>query len=171
MVDSNFVLACRNCNRSMRVKNAFEWLLNGQYKTNQQQSSINEFRDRTKNFQNIREPSSLSGKEGNGKEGKVEEVTRQPPENKNLIFDVEKELLKNQIIYEKICMATGKQDNTAKSELRKFHLYLQEKERYPMTVNAAFAGFEKWLLNSKNFTKKEQTYETSSPPLKNANAR
>lgn len=64
-----------------------------------------------------------------------------------LIFDAEKELLANHIEFERICMSSYQSADSAKSALRKYHLYLQEKDRYPIKRKSAFAGFEKWLLN------------------------
>lgn len=69
-----------------------------------------------------------------------------------VVYDVEKALLDNQIQFERIVMATGKAFGVAKAALHKYHLYLEEKEQYPKTKKALFAGFEKWLLNEKNFS-------------------
>jgi hypothetical protein len=84
-----------------------------------------------------------------------EEEPAQEPEREghpNLIYDGEKELLKNQIQFEKICMAAKALDpESAKESLRKFHLHLEEKARYPQTRKQIFSGFEKWLLNEKKF--------------------
>lgn len=66
-------------------------------------------------------------------------------------YDAEQEILKNQIEFEKICMTTGAEISAAKQSLRKYHLYLEEKEQYPKGRKAVFAGFEKWLLNEKKF--------------------
>jgi hypothetical protein len=69
----------------------------------------------------------------------------------SVFYDAEKEILGNQIELERICMATNKSVADAKSSLRKFHLFLAEGEKYPKTRKAIFAGFEKWLMNEKNF--------------------
>jgi len=71
------------------------------------------------------------------------------PNHQNLIYDGEKELLENAIQFEKICMAANMLPENAKESLRKFHLHLTEKEKYPQTRKQIFAGFEKWLLNEK----------------------
>lgn len=70
-----------------------------------------------------------------------------------LIFDAEAEILKNQIEFERICMVTGIKKEKSKEHLRKYHLYLTENEKYPRTKKSVFAGFEKWLLNEKNFNR------------------
>lgn len=67
-----------------------------------------------------------------------------------VFYNAEDEVLKNEIELERICMATGKTKDGAKESLRKYHLYLEEKEQYPKTKKAIFAGFEKWLLNEKS---------------------
>jgi hypothetical protein len=66
------------------------------------------------------------------------------------IFDAESALLENQIEMERICVITGKSLIQAKESLHKYHLFLQEKEQYPKSRPAIFAGFEKWLMNEKN---------------------
>lgn len=68
-------------------------------------------------------------------------------------YDAEKTILENQIEFERICMATRNEPEAAKKSLRKFHLHLTEKEQYPKGRKACFAGFEKWLLNDKDFNK------------------
>jgi hypothetical protein len=80
------------------------------------------------------------------KEGEREEEAQQ---NDNVIYDIEKMFEKSQINFEAICMKVGYDLPAAKEILRKFHLYLTEKERYPMGRKAAAAGFERWLLNEK----------------------
>lgn len=70
-----------------------------------------------------------------------------------VIFDAEKEILKNQIEFERICMVTGKDPITGKESLHKYHLFLEEKEQYPKTKKSVFAGFEKWLINEKQYSK------------------
>lgn len=68
-----------------------------------------------------------------------------------VFFDAEEQVLKNQIELERICMSVGKSLAPAKEALHKYHLYLTEKGQYPKTRRQIFAGFEKWLLNEKNF--------------------
>ncbi len=67
-------------------------------------------------------------------------------------FDVEKELLADRIRFEAICMHTERTELVALESLRKYHLHLQEKESYPMSKKALYAGFEKWLRNEKKLT-------------------
>lgn len=86
------------------------------------------------------------------REGVGEKEGEATPVSKNLIGDAEKELLGNQIQFERICVAAGAANpETAKKSLRKFHLFLQEKDKYPQSRTQIYAGFEKWLLNEKNF--------------------
>lgn len=69
-----------------------------------------------------------------------------------MVYNAETEILANQIEFERICMAAGKPIEKAKESLRKYHLFLEENEKYPKSKKALFAGFEKWLINEKNFT-------------------
>ena len=68
-------------------------------------------------------------------------------------YDAEQEILKNQIWLEQQQQKFGKSDEELRESLRKFHLHLAEKEQYPKGRKAIFAGFEKWLMNEKNFVK------------------
>lgn len=70
----------------------------------------------------------------------------------SVVFDAEETIIGNQIEFERICCAAGKDLDHCKASLRKYHLYLEENEKYPKGRKAVFAGFEKWLLNEKNFT-------------------
>lgn len=65
------------------------------------------------------------------------------------IFDSEDFFTKNQIQFEKICMAASKNSEEGLLGLRKFHLHLVENERYPQTKKQILAGFEKWMLKEK----------------------
>ena len=114
-----------------------------------------------------------------GVEVEPEEEREQEPEREghpNLIYDGEKELLKNQIQFEKICMNAKYFDlELAKESLRKFHLHLEEKARYPQTRKQIYSGFEKWLLNEKKFnngsTANQRNSTTGSPKLGTSDAR
>jgi len=79
-------------------------------------------------------------------------IKRIEREHSTKIFDAESALLANQIEMERICMATGKSMNQAKDSLHKYHLHLQENEKYPRSRVSLFAGFEKWLINEKTAT-------------------
>lgn len=74
-----------------------------------------------------------------------------------VIYNAEEEILKNQIEFERICISTQKKSDEAKISLHKYHLFLEEKEQYPKGKKAVFAGFEKWLLNEKNFNQNGRT--------------
>lgn len=84
------------------------------------------------------------------------EEKRPPPpidfSNASVIYDIESELLNNQIIFEQICMGAGRDLETGKYVLAKYHLSLQENEKYPRARPALIAGFKKWLIteNSTN---------------------
>lgn len=79
-----------------------------------------------------------------------------------VVYNAESEILKNQIEFERICMNTGKRQDEAKDSLRKYHLHLEDKEQYPKGKKAIFAGFEKWLLNEKNFNNGNAAHQPSS---------
>lgn len=87
-----------------------------------------------------------------------------------LIWDVERELLADQKRFEAIAMSTQKTEQVARDSLHKYHLHLQEKVIYPKPRNALFAGYEKWLLNEKNFTKNAIVHQPGSPNGKSAGA-
>lgn len=72
-----------------------------------------------------------------------------------VFFNAEEEILKSKIRFEQICMAAGAGKEQAKESLHKYHLYLEEKEQYPKPLKSLFAGFEKWLINEKKFSKND----------------
>lgn len=108
----------------------------------------------------------LSNGMGIGNKGGVGEI---------VVYNAEEEILKNQIEFERICMASNKDLLTAKDSLHKFHLHLLDKEQYPKGRKSVFAGFEKWLLNEKNFVNGSATHKpnttTSSQKLGTSDAR
>jgi hypothetical protein len=83
-------------------------------------------------------------------EDRDKDISNSLSNTENFVFNVETEILGNQKEFESICMRTYKKADHAKSVLRKYHLWLQEKEKYPVRRTSCFAGFEKWLLNEKN---------------------
>lgn len=92
-------------------------------------------------------------RKGEGEEGRGEEG-QSPPSDflGEVIFNIQEELIKNQIRFEAICINAKKTKEVASDSLRKYHLYLLDKEQYPKAKKAAFAGFEKWLMNEKNYS-------------------
>lgn len=106
----------------------------------------------------------LKRREGE-EETKGKEKSRQH-ENAFVVYNAEDEILKNPIEFERLCMNAGLEISAGKDVLRKYHLYKEEKEQYPMGKKAVFAGFEKWLLNEKKFTNgtHQQTFNRSSKP-------
>jgi hypothetical protein len=150
--ESNLVLACRNCNRSMGVRHAFDWLFNGVYKTNQTREVISTFREASRGIDNYIESSGLRGEErrGEGKEGKGEDMPA--PENLMgvVIFDIEDFLLKRPLEFESAIMVKpGMTADFGKEILKKYHLWLKSKEQYPKHPSALIAGFQTWILNEK----------------------
>lgn len=93
-----------------------------------------------------------NAKERKGKENKGNKIEVPAQINGTVYFDAEKEILKNQIEFDRICASAHAFDaDKAKDSLHKFHLHLESKNSYPQTRKQIFAGFEKWLLNEQNF--------------------
>jgi hypothetical protein len=101
--------------------------------------------------------------------GVLEEKEKNFPEvvTGEVTYDAETTILANQIEFEKICMVTGKSEKQGKKVLRKYHLWLEERHRYPMGRKAVFAGFEKWMMNEK--VEKAEPSINQGPPLKKLN--
>lgn len=78
-----------------------------------------------------------------------------------VFYNAESEILKNQIWIEKVFAPRGISMTTGKEILRNYHLYLTEKEKYPMSRRALFAGFERWINNEKKFN---GTHQQHPPP-------
>ncbi|MEK6884408.1 MAG: hypothetical protein AABY22_32550 [Nanoarchaeota archaeon] len=47
-------------------------------------------------------------------------------------------------------MSTHKNEEQGKEILRKYHLWMQEKDKYPIKRKSAFSGFERWMMNEYN---------------------
>jgi len=90
------------------------------------------------------------------REEEKEKETKEKSNSKDflgiVIYNAEEEILKNEIRFHEICSTTGKDVESGKKSLHKYHLFLEEKEQYPKGKKAVFAGFEKWLLNEKDFS-------------------
>jgi len=97
---------------------------------------------------------------------KIERETRH--ENQFVIYDCEKEILKNQIEFERICAGAGKNLTEGAEILHNYHLYLEEKDQYPKGRKAAFSGFERWITNEKKFNKNGHSATTTSGKHKGA---
>lgn len=67
----------------------------------------------------------------------------------NRVEDAEVAILKSKIWFDNVCMKHGKTEDQGLIILRKFHLWLVEKEKYPQSKNQVFAGFEKWVINER----------------------
>ena len=120
----------------------------------------------------------VAGEEGRGKgeEGRGEDA--RPSANNELlgevIYDIEQELITNAIRFEAICINAKKNKTDACESLRKYHLYLVDKQQYPKTKKSAYAGFEKWLMNEKkstNGTAYQRSDSGASPVVKNVSER
>jgi len=90
------------------------------------------------------------------KESKLKESKVEPPPEKSdygevsQCYDIEKELINNQIYFQKICMAAQKDEETGRRVLKKYHLSMIENDRYPRSKRSLCAGFEKWLMDEKS---------------------
>jgi len=89
-------------------------------------------------------------------------------ENQFVCYDAEKEILKNQIEFERICAVAGKNLTEGAEILRNYHLYLEEKEQYPKGRKSVFSGFERWITNEKKFNKNGSTSTTTGGKHKGA---
>lgn len=88
------------------------------------------------------------------KESKEEELTPAPPVlDEGLIYDIEQDLLKNQIAFENICCAVGKTRVVGEASLKKYHLWVTGKSGYPKSRKALYASFQLWLMNEKTDSK------------------
>lgn len=128
-----------------------------------------ELKELPSNFQGTSEE-RRKGKEGKGKE---REEGPPPQELRGVVcYDAEKEILSNQSFFEGLCINLRKNSASAKESLRKYHLWLIDKEQYPKGKKAIFAGFEKWLMNEKNMVNGSQQsvkQQPDAPPLKRIN--
>lgn len=106
---------------------------------------------------------------GNGNEDIINNINNKEKKKKNFLkieipenvcYDAEKLLTEDQIHFESCCSAAGKNAEDGKKELHLFHLWMTEKEQYPLGNKAAIAGFERWLLNSKNFKRNNNARST-----------
>lgn len=103
-------------------------------------------------------------------EQKIEKnISPEKAKDLGLIFDIEKEFSTNQIQFERICIAAQKKEKLARDALRNYHLWLIEKDLYPMARQRLYAGFEKWLRNERK--KPEQENENATKPEKSARER
>lgn len=66
-----------------------------------------------------------------------------------LIYDIESDLLKNQIAFEAICCAAQRKKETGEYALKKFHLWATGKELYPKARKALYAMFQSWLMDER----------------------
>lgn len=81
-----------------------------------------------------------------------------------VFYDGEELILKNTPWLEAVLMKRGFSMEEGLVCLRKFHLHKQEKEGYPATKKAVFAGFEKWLMNERQFNPSKEL-KACAPPI------
>lgn len=106
-------------------------------------------------IKSINEVNNPQRREDKIKEDKIRVEPLLPADfgNVTVIYDIEDELNKNQIIFESICMGAGRDLETGKYSLKKYHLHLQKNEQYPKSRAALTAGFKLWLLNENSYGK------------------
>lgn len=75
-------------------------------------------------------------------------------------YDAEEYILGNQLVFEKICIATQRKSDEVKKELHMYHLWLAKKSLYPMGKGAIAAGIESWIHNSKTYKQKYSNTES-----------
>lgn len=63
------------------------------------------------------------------------------------IWNVYKFIKENSIQFERIVMTSYKPLETVEASLLKYHLYMESKEKYPISEKQAFSGFRLWLMN------------------------
>jgi len=81
-------------------------------------------------------------------------------------YNAEEYILGNQMLFEKICMATSKKADEVKKELHMYHLWLAKNEKYPMGKGAIAAGIESWIHNSRSFKKTYNAQEQNGNSVK-----
>ena len=81
-------------------------------------------------------------------------------------YNAEEYILSNQMLFEKICMATSKKPDEVKKELHMYHLWLAKNEKYPMGKGAIAAGIESWIHNSRSFKKTYNAQEQNGSSVK-----
>ena len=113
-------------------------------------------------------------KEKEEEEEEEEEVKKIPKKKIDIYsefvcYDAEDYILKNTIIFEKICIATSKSSAEVKNQLHLYHLWLAKNEKYPLGNGAVVAGIESWILNSKNYKRQynipDATNVSTTPSL------
>lgn len=106
----------------------------------------------------------IRGKEIKEEEIRGEETPSQSADVGVVTYDIESDLLKNQKILEGICMGAGRDLQTTKLSLTKYHLHLQKTEQYPKSKTALTAGFKLWLLNEKSYGQQKGSTTTKQTP-------
>jgi hypothetical protein len=108
--------------------------------------------------ENSNTPLSENGKENN-KVFKNKEEYSPKGENENFV-DAEEVILKSQIWFQNQLQKQNFEIARGAEILHKYHLHLEERNLYPMNRKQIFAGFEKWLMNEKNFN--NETHQRTS---------
>lgn len=84
-------------------------------------------------------------------------------ESRTVFFDGEELILKNRLWFEAVLMKTGFALDEGLICLKKFHLHKQEKDGYPASKKQILAGFEKWLMNERQFNPQSAQTKTVVP--------
>lgn len=96
------------------------------------------------------DPPTYDGLKGREVEDEVEEKGKAPA-SEEIFLSIEELMTKNPILFEQTLMNAGREISPGREILKKYHLHLEERNRYPMTKNQLISGFKKWLMNEKNF--------------------
>lgn len=104
-----------------------------------------------------------SGKNGSDRiltgAGKIDDV---------VCYDAEEMILKDQAFLEVCCMKEHITMEEAKVELHKYHLNESKNNKYPMGNKSARAGYELWLIRSKEFKPRNNGKNKNSGVEQNA---
>lgn len=84
-------------------------------------------------------------------------------DDRGLCYNIQKFLLERSAIdFDAVCIASPIKEKTKILEvLEKYHLYVVENAGYPKQPVQLIAGFKKWLINEKNYSKNGRTVTTS----------
>jgi hypothetical protein len=78
-------------------------------------------------------------------------------------YDIEAYLIAHQKEFEVACMNSKKDSEEVKALLKNYHLWNVQNEIYPKKTLPLIAGFQRWILNEKNFKKNgTNTKQTST---------
>lgn len=154
MLNGSFDLAWANIREKFETDGTFFWNKRLEYE-----------KERRKKYTDSRKSNGSAKKQTNHmhnhmgehmhKHTETETINKNENRNKEILgevfYNAEELVSSNPIEFERICLTVGRSKEQAKESLRKYHLFLQDKEQYPKQRRAIFAGFEKWLMNEKSY--------------------